>query len=135
MTVSPAPLHGIDIDARQIPDLVPILAVIATAATGVTRITGAERLRLKESDRLAATTAFLSTLGGDIKETEDGLVIVGGKPLHGGCVDVCGDHRIAMSAAVAALLTDRPVVIEHAECVQKSYPDFFKEVIFATTQE
>lgn len=135
VTVSPAPLRGMDIDARQIPDLVPILAVIATAAKGQTRITGAERLRLKESDRLAATTAFLSTLGGDIKETADGLVITGGKPLHGGCVDVCGDHRIAMSAAVASLLTDEPVVIEHAECVQKSYPDFFKEAVFATTQE
>lgn len=135
VTVSPAPLRGMDIDARQIPDLVPVLAVIATAAKGVTRITGAERLRLKESDRLAATTAFLSTLGGDIQETEDGLIIVGGKPLHGGRVDVCGDHRIAMSAAVASLLTDEAVVIEHAECVQKSYPDFFKEAVFPKAQE
>lgn len=135
VTVYPSPLKGIDIDARQIPDLVPILAVIATAAQGTTCITGAERLRLKESDRLAATTAFLSTLGGDIKETADGLVILGGKPLHGGTVDVCGDHRIAMSAAVAALLTDDPVVIEHAECVHKSYPDFFKEAVFGTAQE
>ncbi len=135
VTVFPTSLKGIDIDARQIPDLVPILAVIAAAAEGTTRITGAERLRLKESDRLAATTAFLSTLGGDIKETPDGLVITGGKPLHGGAVDVCGDHRIAMSAAVAALLTDDPVVIDHAECVQKSYPDFFSDAVFATAQE
>lgn len=135
VTVSPAPLTGIDVDAKQIPDLVPILAVVATAATGVTHITGAERLRLKESDRLASVTAFLRTLGGDITETPDGLTIVGGKPLHGGTVDACGDHRIAMSAAAAALLSRGVVTIPHAQCVQKSYPTFFEEAVFAAERE
>ncbi|MBR2010224.1 MAG: 3-phosphoshikimate 1-carboxyvinyltransferase [Clostridia bacterium] len=135
VTVSPAPLFGIDIDAAQIPDLVPILAVVAAAASGTTRITGAKRLRLKESDRLAAITAFLRTLGGDITENEDGLTVVGGKPLHGGTVNTCGDHRIAMSAAAAALLTEEAVTIPHAECVQKSYPTFFDEVVLATDKE
>ena len=134
-TVSPAPLTGIDIDAKQIPDLVPILAVVATAATGVTHITGAERLRLKESDRLASVTAFLRTLGGDITENPDGLTIVGGKPLRGGTVDVCGDHRIAMSAAAAALLSEGTITIPHAQCVQKSYPTFFEEAVFAAERE
>ncbi|MBR2465011.1 MAG: 3-phosphoshikimate 1-carboxyvinyltransferase [Clostridia bacterium] len=135
VTVSPAPLFGIDIDATQIPDLVPILAVVATAASGTTRITGAKRLRLKESDRLAAITAFLRTLGGDITENDDGLTIVGGKPLGGGTVDVCGDHRIAMSAAAAALLTKETITIPYAECVQKSYPTFFDEVVLPTHKE
>ncbi|MBE6602968.1 MAG: 3-phosphoshikimate 1-carboxyvinyltransferase [Ruminococcaceae bacterium] len=135
VTISPAPLFGIDIDATQIPDLVPILAVVATAASGTTRITGAKRLRLKESDRLAAITAFLRTLGGDITENDDGLTIVGGKPLGGGTVDVCGDHRIAMSAAAAALLTKEAITIPYAECVQKSYPTFFDEVVLPTHKE
>lgn len=134
VTVSPAPLHGLEIDARQIPDLVPILAVVATAAEGTTRITGAERLRLKESDRIASTTAFLRTVGGDIAEMPDGLSICGGKKLHGGTVDVCGDHRIAMSAAAAALLTNEAVVIPGAECTQKSYPTFFEEVILSSQE-
>ncbi|MBE6594851.1 MAG: 3-phosphoshikimate 1-carboxyvinyltransferase [Ruminococcaceae bacterium] len=134
VTVSPAPLHGLEIDARQIPDLVPILAVVATAAEGTTRITGAERLRLKESDRIASTTAFLRTVGGDIAETPDGLSICGGKKLHGGTVNVCGDHRIAMSAAAAALLTNEAVVIPGSECTQKSYPTFFEEVILSSQE-
>ncbi len=134
-TVFPAPLKGIEIDAKQIPDLVPILAVVATAAKGVTHITGAERLRLKESDRLSSVTAFLRTLGGDITENSDGLTIVGGKPLTGGTVDVCGDHRIAMSAAAAALLTKEAVTIPDAECVQKSYPTFFEEAVLAIGKE
>lgn len=135
VTVSPQPLHGIDIDATQIPDLVPILAVVAARAQGTTRITGAARLALKESDRLAAITAFLQTLGGDVTRHADGLTIKGGKPLHGGTVDVCGDHRIAMSAAAAALLTEEPITIPHAECVGKSYPTFFDEAVLATDKE
>ncbi len=135
VTVSPAPLQGIEIDAAQIPDLVPVLAVVASAAKGTTRIKNAARLRLKESDRLSAITAFLHTLGGDITETPDGLVINGGKRLSGGTVDACGDHRIAMSAAVAALLSDGAVIIPHAECVNKSYPTFFEEAILPTDKE
>lgn len=131
ITVSPAVLHGIDIDATDIPDLVPVLAVVAAAANGTTHITGAARLRLKESDRIASTAAFLRTLGADITEKDDGFIIRGGKRLHGGKIDTCGDHRIAMSAAVASLLTDEAVVIPGASCAAKSYPTFFNDVMYA----
>ncbi len=125
VTVSPAPLHGIHIDAKQIPDLVPVLAVIATAADGVTKITGAERLRIKESDRIATTAALIRALGGKVEEHEDGLTVHGTPRLTGGTVDGAGDHRIVMSAAVAALRADAPVTIVGAEAVRKSYPHFF----------
>ena len=128
-TVSPAPLYGITIDAEQIPDLVPILAVVAAGAVGETVIRGAARLRLKESDRIETTAAMLRALGGDVITTDDGLVIRGGAPLTGGVVDGAGDHRIVMSAAVAALLADGTVEIRGAEAVAKSYPEFFHDAI------
>jgi 3-phosphoshikimate 1-carboxyvinyltransferase len=118
-------LRGIEIDARDIPDLVPILAVVAAAAAGTTVIRGAGRLRIKESDRLAAVTDMLCGLGADVRETEDGLHIHGGKTLSGGTVSSFGDHRIAMAAAIAAVLCTEPVVIRGAEAVNKSYPGFF----------
>ncbi len=129
VTVSPAPLHGIEIDAKQIPDLVPVLAVVACAAKGDTRITGAGRLRIKESDRIATTAALIRDLGGSVEELTDGLLIHGGKPLAGGTVSGAGDHRIVMSAAVAALLCEGPVTILGAEAVKKSYPLFFETAI------
>ena len=122
-----APLHGIDIDARQIPDLVPILAVTAAGAQGLTRITGAARLRLKESDRLAAVCRCLQLLGGDVEEQPDGLLIRGGKPLHGNRVPGCNDHRMVMSMSVAALLCDTPLEVDDAQSVEKSWPAFFKD--------
>ncbi len=118
-------LHGCEIDARQIPDLVPILAVAASVAAGETRITGASRLRLKESDRLATVSAMLTSLGGDVRETADGLVIRGVPSLRGGVADAAGDHRIAMSAAIAATRSDGNVTIRGAEAVAKSYPAFW----------
>ena len=127
VTVSGGKLCGIKIDARDIPDLVPILSVVAAAAEGVTEIRNAGRLRGKESDRLAAMSAVLGGLGADIKETDDGLFITGGKVLTGGTVSSRGDHRIAMSAAVAAVLCTNPVIISGAEAVNKSYPGFFDE--------
>ena len=120
-------LHGIEIDATDIPDLVPILSVVAAAAKGTTIIRNAGRLRIKESDRLAAVTNMLATLGADIRETGDGLIIHGRKPLSGGTVSSWGDHRIAMSAAIAAVLCAEPVIIQGAEAVNKSYPTFFEE--------
>ena len=125
--VKKAPLTALDIDAMQIPDLVPILAVIAAAATGTTRIYGAKRLRLKESDRLRTVCEMLSQLGGEIQETEDGLLITGGAPLKGGCVDSAGDHRICMAAAIASILCKEKVYIQGAEAVQKSYPGFWQQ--------
>jgi len=120
-------LHGIEVDAADIPDLVPILSVLASAAKGTTVIYNAGRLRMKESDRLAAVTEMLGSLGADIRETGDGLIIHGGKPLTGGIISSRGDHRIAMSAAIAAVLCAEPVVIQGAEAVEKSYPTFFEE--------
>lgn len=120
-------LHGVEIDAAQIPDIVPILAVCAAAAEGETRIYGAERLRIKESDRLQTTEAMLSALGADIRQTADGLIIKGGS-LKGGRVDAAKDHRIAMSAAIAACVCEAETIIEGAECVAKSAPDFFDQL-------
>ncbi len=121
-------LRGCRIDATQVPDLVPILAVAAAVADGETVIEGAARLRLKESDRLRTVTDMLTSLGADIRETEDGLVIHGVPILHGGVVNAAGDHRIAMSAAVAATRCGvDAVTIRGAEAVGKSYPAFWDE--------
>lgn len=128
ITVTPAPLHGIDLNAAHIPDLVPMIAATAALANGTTRISGAGRLRIKESDRLATTTAVLSSLGTNIRETDDGLVIVGKPALLGGFVDAYGDHRIAMTAAVASLGCQAPVTIEGAQAVAKSYPTFWEQL-------
>ena len=119
-------LKGIEIDATHVPDLVPVLAVVAAAAEGETKIFGAARLRLKESDRLKTVSQMLSALGGNIKETEDGLIIKGGTLLAGGTVDSAGDHRIAMSAAIASILCTGPVTVKGAEAVAKSYPKFWE---------
>jgi len=118
-------LRGISFSAAAIPDLVPVLSVVACAAKGESRITDASRLRIKESDRLAAVHDLLSRLGAEVEELADGLVIHGGKPLTGGSVSAWGDHRIAMSAAVAALLCQEDVYIDGAQNVSKSYPDFW----------
>lgn len=127
LTAYPSRLRGCVIDASQVPDLVPILAVAASVAEGETRIVGASRLRLKESDRLKTVTDMLLSLGGDVTETEDGLIIRGVPRLRGGVVDAAGDHRIAMSGAVAATVSDRPVTVIGAESVAKSYPAFWEE--------
>lgn len=121
-------LHGIRIDAAQIPDLVPVLAAVAAYAEGETVIENAARLRLKESDRLQTTAATLRALGAQIDELPDGLVITGRPSLCGGTVDACGDHRIAMSAAVAALCCTAPVTVTGAQAVEKSYPRFWQQL-------
>ncbi len=119
------------IDAGNVPDLVPALAVAAASLPQITEITGAARLRLKESDRLATTAAMLEALGHRVKITGDGLVVEGGAPEpcadETRTVDGANDHRIVMAAAVAAATADRPVRILGAEAVEKSYPDFFRD--------
>lgn len=122
-----SPLHGMDIDASQIPDLVPILAVTAATAVGVTRIYNAGRLRLKESDRLEAVARCLSLLGAKVQELPDGLIIEGVPKLTGGEVPGYHDHRMVMSMAVAALSSQEPVVVTDAESVAKSWPSFFED--------
>ena len=116
-----------EIDATHIPDLVPILSVLAASRVGTTRIYGAERLRIKESDRLFAMTKCINDLGGCAKETEDGIIIEGTGKLSGGVVDSFSDHRIAMATAVASLICENEVKIMNAECVKKSYPAFFED--------
>lgn len=120
-------LRGTVIDAKDIPDLVPVLAAVASVAEGKTVIKNAARLRIKESDRLKAVAETLSALGSVISETGDGLVITGQGRLKGGTVDSYGDHRIAMTAAVASAVCSGPVTIGHAESVRKSYPGFFTD--------
>jgi 3-phosphoshikimate 1-carboxyvinyltransferase len=127
VTVSPGKLRGIDINAEDTPDLVPVLAAVASVAEGKTVIRNAGRLRIKESDRLRSVHGLLSTLGANVTETEDGLVIVGRESLSGGIVDSCGDHRIAMTAAVLSSVCKGPLIIRGAEAVNKSYPRFFED--------
>lgn len=121
----PALAHNCTIDAAHIPDLVPILAVVAGANRGAA-FTNIQRLRLKESDRVASVIAMIQALGGCASAIEDTLVIHG-TGLTGGTVDSCNDHRIAMAAAIAATVCTGPVTILGAEAVNKSYPTFWDE--------
>ena len=127
VNVSPGTLRGIEIDAGDTPDLVPIVAAAASVADGVTVIRNARRLRIKESDRLRTVAALLTDLGADARETDDGLVITGKKILTGGETRSFGDHRIAMTAAVMSAVCAGAVTIHGADAVRKSYPDFFKD--------
>ena len=111
--------------AADIPDLIPILSIVATAKHGAI-FTDIQRLRLKESDRVASIIAMLEALGGSAVATENTLTI-SPSTLHGGVVDSCNDHRIAMSAAIAATVCTEPVTIIGAEAVNKSYPTFWAE--------
>ena len=128
VTVLAGALHGIDIDAADTPDLVPILAALASVAEGKTTIRNAGRLRNKESDRLKSVALSLSVLGADIREREDSLEITGKKDLPGGITESFGDHRIAMAAAILSAACTGPVIIQNAEAVRKSYPNFFEDL-------
>lgn len=126
-TAYPSSLSAIELDASQIPDLVPIIATVASVAKGKTVIRGASRLRLKESDRLFSISSVLSKIGANISVTEDGLEIIGVPSLKGGRVSSFNDHRIAMSLAVASVLCKEPIIIEGADAVNKSYPSFWQD--------
>lgn len=118
---------GIEIDASQCPDIVPILTVLAALSEGETRIVNAARLRIKESDRLKAISTELNKLGADVRELEDGLVIQGKESLKGGIVDSWNDHRIAMSLAIASFRCREEVIITNSDSVNKSYPHFWED--------
>lgn len=126
ITVKAAPMRAIEINAAQIPDLVPVLAVCAAFAEGTTRIYNAERLRIKESDRLKTTAALINALGGAVRELPDGLEITGGS-LSGGSADGCNDHRIVMAAAVCAAGCRGDITCSDAWSINKSYPDFYRD--------
>ncbi len=125
ITVKKSRLRGIDISVKNIPDLVPALAVAAATAQGKTIFRDAARLRLKESDRIEAIVNMINSLGGNAYTEEDNIIIIGTGSLKGGIVNSCNDHRIAMAAAIAALDCTEPVTIIGAEAVGKSYPDFY----------
>ena len=127
VTVRRGTLHGVMIDAAPIPDLIPVLSVVASVAEGETRVENAYRLRLKESDRLKSTANLLRALGGQVEEKEDGLVITGVPTLHGGSVETQNDHRLAMSAATAACAATGEIAIDNDGCVAKSYPRFWED--------
>lgn len=127
-SVEAGEMRGIEIDASQIPDMVPALAAVAAYAKGRTTIYGASRLRIKESDRIASTCEMLRAIGVSADETDDGLTIEGGSRPSGGTVDCAGDHRIAMASAAAACGCTAPVRLVGAHVCEKSYPRFFSDL-------
>ena len=117
------------IDCGQIPDLVPPLAALAAFYPGRTVFAGAARLRLKESDRIESVVQMLKSLGAEAGALPDGLWVEGRRCLPGGTVDACGDHRIAMAAAICAPGCEGPVTIRGAEATEKSYAGFWKDYV------
>ena len=127
VTSFPSKLHGSEIDAENIPDLVPVICVAASAAEGRTVITNTARLRKKESDRVEAVVSLIRSLGGKIEAYENRMEVFGTGRLSGGKALSFGDHRIVMSAAVASVICSGSVTIEGAEAAAKSYPEFFTD--------
>jgi len=126
LTVRPSALRGVTIGGEMLPrliDEIPVLAVAMTQASGVSEIRDGAELRVKESDRIRALATELSRLGAKVEEREDGLRIEGGR-LRGGTVSSWGDHRMAMALVVAGLVAEGQTVVEGAECITISYPDF-----------
>ncbi len=124
-------MKGINISKEDIPsmvDEVPLLALVATQAEGETVITGAEELRVKESDRIKAVVENLRNIGVEIEELEDGMVIKGKQKIKGGIVDSFNDHRIAMGFAILGLISEEGITIKNADCVFISYPNFFEDL-------
>jgi len=124
-------LHGCTIGGPLIPRLIdelPVIAVLAAFADGTTVIRDAQELKVKESNRIDLVVNMLRTMGADIIPTDDGMIINGGKPLHGGVIETNLDHRMAMSAAVAALIAEGETEIRNSDCVLISYPDFYEDL-------
>ena len=132
ITVSSSTLHGCVIEGDIIPKLIdeiPIIAVMAAFADGQTIIKDAQELKVKESNRIDVMSTNLSAMGVDVTPTDDGMIINGGKPLHGATIDSKLDHRIAMSFAIAGGLADGDTDILGAECVNISYPTFYEDLL------
>lgn len=124
-------LKGTTIEGSIIPTLIdeiPMIAVMAAFAEGTTIIRDAQELKVKESDRIAVMVDNLRRMGADIEGTDDGMIIHGGRPLHGAVIDSHLDHRIAMSFAVAGMICDGTVEILNGECVNISYPEFYQDL-------
>jgi len=121
-------LNNIKIPSHLVPNIIdeiPILSVLATQATGHFVLHGAEELRYKESDRITAIVQNLKNLDIELVEFEDGFEIIGPQKLRGGIIQTFGDHRIAMSFAIANLFASDEIQLDHPECVAVSFPDFF----------
>lgn len=132
ITVSTTTLHGCEIGDNIIPTLIdeiPIIAIMAATAEGDTIIKDAAELKVKESNRIDVMVSNLSAMGASIEATDDGMIIHGGKPLHGAAIDSKLDHRIAMSFAVASLIADGETEILGSECVDISYPTFYRDLM------
>ncbi len=131
LLISASLLHGTTIEGALIPrliDEIPVICIMAAAAEGTTIIRDAAELRVKESDRIAVMTKQLTAMGADVTATDDGMIIQGGKPLHGATVDACDDHRVAMSLAIAALIAEGETTIKNRDCVRISYPTFYEDL-------
>ncbi len=131
VTITGAGLHGTEIGGGEIPSLIdelPVLAVAAALAKGKTTIRDAQELRVKESDRISVVADGLRRMGAKVEEFADGMEIMGGAPLHGTEIQALGDHRIAMSFAIAGLFADGETVIHDSECIETSYPGFVHEL-------
>jgi len=121
-------LSAVDIDAKDIPDLVPVCTALACYAKGTSKIYNAERLRYKESNRLISLCIEMRKMGADIAMEEDNLIIKGPYALRGATINPHNDHRIAMACAVAALGAKGETKIQNSECINKSYPQFFNDL-------
>ena len=131
IVVKTSKLKGTVIGGEVIPTLIdeiPMIAVMAAFAEGTTVIKDAQELKVKESDRIAVVTEGLKRMGADIQPTDDGMIIHGGKPLHGAEINSYLDHRIAMSFAVAGTICDGTLTIKDGDCVKISYPEFYEDL-------
>ena len=131
LLVKSSSLHGITIEADIIPTLIdeiPIINIMAAMAEGTTIIKDAAELKVKESNRIDVMVEYLTAMGADITGTDDGMIIHGGKPLHGAVIDSHLDHRIAMSFSIAALLADGETTIKGRELAEISYPSFYEDL-------
>lgn len=128
VTVQHRPLHAFEFDATNCPDLFPALAALAAAADGVSELRGTSRLEYKECNRAEAIRDEYAKLGIEVDTSEEDLMRIRGGQVHGARTRSHGDHRMAMSLAVAALRSDGEITIEGAESVAKSYPGFFEDL-------
>lgn len=132
LIVRTAPLRGISIGAAQVPktiDEFPIFCIAAAVAQGQTTVSGAEELRVKETDRIQAMSTELKKLNVTIEEKPDGFIVQGGKLLQGGHCESYGDHRVAMAIAIAGLTATSPIVIDDTDCIETSFPNFHAKLL------
>lgn len=135
LLVKTSNLKATEVGGAIIPTLIdelPVIAAMACFAEGTTVIKNAEELKVKESNRIAVMVESLTAMGADVTETEDGMIIKGGKPLHGAVIDSHKDHRIAMTFAITALASEGETEIIDADCVNISYPTFYKDLEMLT---